>query len=291
MAGGERSLIAALEDVLRPAATGRGARCAGWATTPRSCARGPCAVTSDRHDGRRRPLPPRRPARRPGRRRPPRAGRRAVATSPRWAPSPARPTSRWALPPGLRRGRRARARRARWRRSRRDCGVDDRRRRRHRARRPDGRGHRRRLGRAPRTTSSAATARARATSSASPGRSARSAAGPAPSRRPARPAPPPTAAWRATCAPAAAGRGPRARAGGRPRDDRPLRRPRHRRRRTSPRVSGVRLELDLDARWPRRRRAALRADAASSPRPAARTTSCAPACRPSGRRRRPRPPG
>ena len=101
------SLIAAFE---RAAAAALGARRAlGWATTPPSCARGPFAVTLGRRDGRRRALPPRPPGGHGGRRRAPRAGRRALATSPRWAPTRARPTSRSALPEGFGEPTRARA--------------------------------------------------------------------------------------------------------------------------------------------------------------------------------------
>ena len=106
----------------------------------------PVQAVTRRRDGRRRPLPPR-PS---GRSRPPTSGTARwparCATSPRWAPTPARPTSRSACRDGfgaddalaLAGGMEALAAAHR---------DDDRRRRRHARARADDRGDRRRLGR------------------------------------------------------------------------------------------------------------------------------------------------
>ena len=130
---GELALIDAFEQLLRrPRATG----VVRWIGDDAAVVRArPFAVTSRRHDGRRRALPPRPPARR----RPPTpATARWPArcpTSRRWAPTRARPTSRSACPTGFGDDDVARARRAAMEALAARDRHDDRRRRRRRARR------------------------------------------------------------------------------------------------------------------------------------------------------------
>ena len=236
MARGERALIAAFEELL----ANRSDRVVRWVGDDAAVVRArPVAGRQRRHDGRRRALPPRPPARRIRRTR---AGARWPArcpTSRRWAPTPARPTSRMGIPEGFGadaatqcvRGMEALAAET----GVTICGGDV-----TRGAGADARGDRRRLGRRRGRRSWGATARGRATASASPGRSAQR----PPDWRCSTAAPTGRTSWsRAYLRPRPRlARGTRAGARRRARADRPQRRHRHRRR--APRAAQRRAHRD-----------------------------------------------